>query len=65
MAKTQSSEVRFDPRPLKVGTKWHIVATFPTGMQEYITGFRNEAESIAWLGSEACTKWLAARGYGR
>jgi hypothetical protein len=58
-----ADKVAFDPKPLKVGTGWHIVVTFPGGMQEDVPGFHSEAETREWLRGIGCQMWLAARGY--
>src|ERR1700693_5582179 len=42
-------KVTFDPKPLKSGTDWYVVATDPGGQQEHITGFKTEADAIEWL----------------
>jgi hypothetical protein len=56
-------KITFEPRPLKVGTEWHVVATYPRGQKEHIAGFHSEAEAIEWIASESCQAWLRARGY--
>jgi hypothetical protein len=38
--------VTFDPKPQKSGTEWYLVATYPGGQQEHITGFKSETEAI-------------------
>jgi hypothetical protein len=55
--------VTFDPRPIKVGSSWRVVATHPSGQQEHISGFHTDAEAIEWLSSNACAAWLRTRGY--
>jgi hypothetical protein len=58
------TKITFDPKPLKIGTRWHIVATYhPSGQQEHITGFRDEAEAKEWLAGKGCQVWRKARGY--
>jgi hypothetical protein len=44
MANSTDSVV-FDREPLKVDRVWTIVATHPSGQQEHILGFHNEAEA--------------------
>lgn len=58
-------KVTFDPKPLKSGTDWYLVATYPDGQQEHITGFKIEADAIEWLDSSRCQAWLKARGYAK
>jgi hypothetical protein len=55
--------VTFDPRPVKVGASWQLIATHPSGHQEDIAGFHTETEAIDWLSSTACAAWLRTRGY--
>jgi hypothetical protein len=58
-------KVTFDPKPRKVGPEWHVVATYPSGQQEHITGFRTKAGALEWLASTRCQAWLKARGYAK
>ena len=55
--------VTFDPRPVKTGASWQLIATHPSGHQEDIAGFHTETEAIDWLSSSACAAWLRTRGY--
>ena len=48
-----ADKITFEPRPLKVGPEWHVVATYPMGGKEHIKGFRSEAEAMAWMKSAA------------
>jgi len=59
------TKVTFDPQPLRAGPgEWHIVATYhPSGQQEHISGFRDEADAKEWLTGKGCQAWLKARGY--
>jgi hypothetical protein len=59
------SKVTFDPKPVKSGTGWYVVATYLGGQQEHLPGFKNEAEAIEWLASSRCQAWLKARGYAK
>ena len=52
-----------DTKPLKEGSGWYIVVTYPGGMQEHIPGFENEAEAQEWLMGKGRQTWLRARGY--
>ncbi len=58
-------KITFEPKPLKVGHAWHIVATYPSQQQEHITGFQTEAAAEEWLASDKCQAWLKARGYAK
>ena len=64
MAK-DASKVIFDPKPLKSGTGWYVVATYRGGQQEHIPGFKTETEAVEWLASSRCHAWLKARGYAK
>jgi oxalate decarboxylase/phosphoglucose isomerase-like protein (cupin superfamily) len=60
-----ADKVTFDIKPIKEGSGWYIVATYPGGMQEHIPGFKNEAEAQAWLKGNGRQMWLGARGYAQ
>ena len=62
MAKMPKSAdaITFDPKPLKTG-EGVIVVTHPGGMQEHITGFRDEAETRDWLAGKGRKTWLRER----
>jgi hypothetical protein len=60
-----AEEISFDPKPLKEGGGWHIVVTYPGGMQEHIPGFQGEAEAEQWLSGKGRLTWLKARGYAQ
>jgi hypothetical protein len=57
-------KITFDPRPLRVGAQWQIVATYPSERQQHITGFRSEADAKHWIanGSKTWLKTTAPRG---
>jgi hypothetical protein len=55
----------FDTKPLKEGSGWYIVVTYPGGMQEHIPGFQSEAEAEQWLSGKGRLTWLKARGYAQ
>ena len=50
--KDDTAKITFEPRPLKVGHEWQVVATWPSGHTEYITGFVDESDratsAILW-----------------
>jgi hypothetical protein len=58
-----AENISFEPRPLKLGAEWLIVATWPNGKVENITGFTTESEAINWIGSSKQLEWLKARGF--
>jgi hypothetical protein len=58
-----ATTITFEAIPLKVGTDWQIVATYPTGQKEQIVEFKNQDEAVAWIGSPRCLEWIKLRGY--
>ena len=62
MAEPRQS-IRINPQPVKVGDEWHVVAVWPSGHPEQITGFKTEAEARAWITGDAAKAWLRGRGY--
>jgi len=59
----RAENIRFEPYLLKVGREWQIVATYPSGHREHITGFKDEADALAWIQSPKRAAWVRARGY--
>lgn len=39
-------KVTLGSKPLKSGTDWYLVATYPGWRQEHLTGFETEADAI-------------------
>lgn len=58
-----SVTVEFDPRPIRVGSAWSIVATHPSGQREHISGFHTETEARGWLSNKSFAAWMRTRGY--
>lgn len=58
-----ADKIAFEAKPLKVGSGWYVVVTYPNGMQEHIPGFKNEAEAKEWLAGKGREVWLKARDY--
>ena len=54
-------EIIFEPKPRKIGREWRVVATYPSGQKEHITGFASEGEAIEWLASKSSQVWRMAR----
>ena len=59
-------KITFDPKPVKVGAQWQVVASHSNERQEHLTGFRSEADAKHWItnGSKAWLKkrpWPTAR----
>jgi hypothetical protein len=58
-----SKIIRFEPRPLVNGTGWYVMATYPDGQEQEITGFNSEVEAMDWIDSDRCVEWVKVRGY--
>jgi hypothetical protein len=58
-----ATTIKFEALPLDAGDNWQVVATLPTGQQEQIGEFNNQAEALAWIGSPKCWAWMKLRGY--
>jgi hypothetical protein len=56
-----ATAIKFEAAPLKVGTGWQVVATYPTGQKEQIGAFKSEAEAVTWIGSPRCWAWIKVR----
>jgi hypothetical protein len=56
----QPSEPTFEPRPLKIGGDWSVVATWRDGHTERITGFKSGREAFDWVENQS-QGWLAKR----
>ena len=56
MAKPQGA-ITLDLRPVKFGSQWHVVGTYPSGQQEHITGFKTEASALDWIANDSVA-WL-------
>jgi hypothetical protein len=51
--------IRFDYQPRHVGSEWHVIAIYPTGQTEAITGFKSEQDAKDWLNNDVLVKqWL-------
>jgi hypothetical protein len=55
--------IRINPQPIKVGNEWRVMAIWPSGHPEEITGFKTEAEARAWIAGDGAKAWLRGRGY--
>jgi hypothetical protein len=44
--RNQQAKSRLAAEPVKVGTQWHVLGTYPGGQQEHITGFKTEADAL-------------------
>jgi hypothetical protein len=49
------------PRPMRVGSKWHVVLEYKTGQTEQIPGFNTEADAERWIASPSARVWLRQR----
>lgn len=48
---------------MKVEEEWHVVAAYPSGQQDHVTGFVSEADAKNWI-TTILKAWLKKRGYG-
>ncbi len=55
--------IRINPQPIKAGNEWRVMAIWPSGHSEEITGFKTEAEARAWIAGNGAKAWLRGRGY--
>jgi hypothetical protein len=55
--------IRINPQPIKAGNEWRVMAIWPSGHLEEITGFKTEAEARAWIAGDGAKAWLRGRGY--
>jgi hypothetical protein len=51
------------PRPVRAANEWHVIAVWPSGHREQITGFKTEAEAREWINGDGAKTWLRGRGY--
>jgi len=59
-----TDKVTFNPKPIRLGLAWGLVATRAlSGQQENIVGFHTETEAKEWLASKGYRAWLRTRGY--
>jgi hypothetical protein len=58
----QLPPIRFDYQPRQVGHEWHVIAIYPTGQEESITGFKSEQEAKDWLNNDKLVdQWLRTK----
>jgi hypothetical protein len=58
-----TGEITLALQPVKFGTQWHVVGTYPGGQQEHITGFKTEAGALDWIANDSAA-WFADQGQG-
>ena len=55
----QLPPIRFDYQPHRVGDEWHVMAIYPSGETEAITGFKSEQEASDWVNNDTLVnRWL-------
>jgi hypothetical protein len=57
----EASRVRFEP--VNIRGNWQVRVTYPSGLSEYISGFKNRWAADDWIGSSLQLEWLRARGF--
>jgi hypothetical protein len=55
-----TGKIALTPQPVKVGSQWHVVGTYPGGQQEHIPGFKTEADALDWIANDSAA-WLEKR----
>jgi len=55
--------ITFESLRCKASHDWHVLATYPSGHREHITGFKNKQEAQEWMKSDKCREWVKKRGY--
>jgi hypothetical protein len=61
MAKSVS-EIRFEARPMKAGSNWMVVITFPDRTEMHVDDFPEEADAKSWITNDS-REWLGKLGY--
>jgi hypothetical protein len=41
------------PRPLGLFSEWYVLVVWPTGKQQQVHGFTNEAHARGWIAEES------------
>jgi hypothetical protein len=57
-----STNVRFEAHTTEIGESWEVIATFQNADTESIVGFSTRLDATDWIDSDACVKWVKARG---
>jgi hypothetical protein len=55
-----AGKITLAPQPVKFGSQWHVVGTYPGGQEEHITGFKTEASALDWIANDSAA-WLEKR----
>jgi hypothetical protein len=55
--------IRFEARPVKRGSTWMVVVSFPDRSPELVTDFPTEADARNWITNDS-QGWLTRLGYG-
>jgi len=54
--------IQFNSYCPELSDEWHVIATYPRGQEEHITGFKNKTEAQDWIAKHS-RAWLKMRGY--
>ena len=57
------AKIRFEPRPIKMGSGWLVIVRFPDQPEIEVPGFATEADAQNWVTNDSWA-WLNKLGYG-
>src|SRR5437588_12929845 len=57
------AKIRFEPRPIKMGSGWLVIVRFPDRPEIEVPGFATEADAQNWVTNDSWA-WLKKLGYG-
>jgi hypothetical protein len=58
-----AADIRFEVRPMKRGSTWMVVVTFPDRADLQVADFGTEADARNWIANDS-QAWLTKLGYG-
>jgi hypothetical protein len=57
------AKIRFEPRPIKMGSGWLVIVRFPDRPEIEVPSFATEADAQNWVTNDSWA-WLKKLGYG-
>jgi hypothetical protein len=61
---TTKPRVLFEPMPMKIGSGWYVLVTFPSGVSHRLGGFKTEEEARVWIACKSAA-WLKEYDAGK
>ena len=61
---TTKPRVLFEPMPMKIGSGWYVLVTFPSGVSHRLGGFKTEEEARIWIACKSAA-WLKEYDAGK